>query len=61
MNSPNVHNAPGRSQISKTDTGALKRNDLTRPKHAQSGDLRRHDTVWPTEQCPKGENGKQAT
>ena len=53
---PNVHKAPEQSQLSKTNTGALERNDPTRPKRAQSGDFTRRDTAHPTERCQKGAN-----
>ena len=54
----NVHKAPGQSQLSKTDTGALERNGPTRPEHARSGDLTQRDTSCPTERRHKGANGK---
>ena len=47
---PNMHKAPRLSQLSKTDTGALERNGLTRPERARSGDLTWHarpnDATW---------------
>ena len=61
MGHSNVHKAPRQSQLSKTDTGALELNGLTRPELAESGDLTRRDTTHPNEQCHKGENGKRAT
>ena len=57
----NVHKAPEQSQLSKTDTGALERNSQTRLERARSGDLTRHETARPIEQCHKGDNGKRAT
>ena len=39
---PNVHKAPGRSQLSKNDTGALARNGPTRPERTPS-----HETARP--------------
>ena len=60
MGCPNMHKALGQSQLSKTDTGALERNGLTRLERARLGDLTWHDTTHPTERCHKGENEKRA-
>ena len=55
----NVHKAPGRSQLSKNDTGALERNGPTRTRLV--GDHTRCDTTRLTERiCHKGENNKRA-
>ena len=46
---PNMHKAPGQSQLSKTDTDALERNDPTQPEGARSDDLTQRDMARPTE------------
>ena len=56
----NMHKAPRRSQLSKADTGALERNNMTRPECAWSGVLTRRNTTRPNERFHKGENGKWA-
>ena len=51
---PDVHKAPGRSQLSKSDTGALRPNGPTR-----TDALTRCHTARPTEQTHMGANGKR--
>ena len=44
---PDMHKAPGRSQLSKSDMGALGPNDLT-----QTNALTRHDRTTRPERTP---------
>ena len=45
MGRPNMHKAPGRSQLSKTDTGALERNELNRTRPVGRPHMVRHDVL----------------
>jgi len=52
MGRPNVHKAPGCSQLSKTDTGSLQRNGMTRTRLVRRPHTARHDA--PDRTMPHG-------
>ena len=48
MDHLNMHKAPGWSQLSKTDTGALKRNSHHKAQHDAPDQTMPHGTKWKT-------------